>query len=167
LKMRLDQVCVKTGVLCSRCQSIVDNGEVSELDVNIMRELLEVENEIKELRDSSYYGSVVVGNLLILIVGSGQKMDMQKWIRVAKRLQSKFDYKIRIVEKSDNIKATASQLLSPARLVGVNIVWFPDGSNEYVIRLGKQDLRILPIDLKNLEEVLSKIHKVQVRVKVE
>jgi len=57
--------------------------------------------------------------------------------------------------------------LSPARLVGVNIVWFPDGSNEYVIRLGKQDLRILPIDLKNLEEVLSKIHKVQVRVKVE
>jgi predicted nucleic acid-binding Zn-ribbon protein len=48
LRIPLDTICVKTGILCPSCQRKVDEGEVQEFEVEILRNLLELENEIKE-----------------------------------------------------------------------------------------------------------------------
>ncbi|AGE70716.1 transcription elongation factor NusA [Sulfolobus acidocaldarius] len=168
MKIPLDYICVKSGLLCNRCQSLVEKGEVENFEVDLLKQLIELEEtQFRELKDSTYHKSYKVGNLLILIVTSGSQMSYQKWIKVAKALQEKIGLRVRILEKSNSIKSTAVQLLTPARVLGVNTVWLPDGTVQYVVRISKQEKRFLPADETSLEEALSKIHSTQVRIRVE
>ncbi|BFH73228.1 transcription elongation factor NusA [Sulfurisphaera javensis] len=168
MKIPLDYICVKSGLLCNRCQSLIDRGEVEHFEVDVMKILLDLEeNQFKELKDAVYHKAFKVDNLLILLVTSPPSMSHQKWIKIAKILQEKLGIKVRILEKSNNIKSTASQLLSPARVLGVNTVWLPDGSVQYVIRISKNEKRFLPADENSLEEALSKIHAIPIKIRVE
>ncbi|AWR94322.1 transcription elongation factor NusA [Acidianus brierleyi] len=168
MKIPLDYLCVKSGLLCNRCQSLVDSGQVDSFEINVMKILLDLEDtQFKELKDSTYYKAIKVNNLLILLVSSGPSMTIQKWIKVAKVLQEKLGMKVRIIEKTSNIKSSAVQLLSPARVLGVNTVWLPDGSVQYVIRVSRTERRLLPADALVLESALSKIHDTRVKIRVE
>ncbi|TRM90037.1 transcription elongation factor NusA, partial [Sulfolobus sp. A20-N-G8] len=129
MKIPLDQVCVRSGLLCNRCQGLVDEGEVLDYEIEIMKMLLELEEtQFKELRECVYHKAYKVDNLLILLVTSSPEMTQQKWIKIAKILQDKLNIKVRVLEKTNSIKNSAIQLLSPARVLGVNTVWMPDGS---------------------------------------
>ncbi len=168
MKIPLDYLCVKSGLLCNRCQSMVDSGQVDPSEIDIMRVLLELEEtQFKELKDATYYKAIKVDNLLILLVSGGPSMTIQKWIKVAKALQDKLGMKVRIIEKTNNIKNSAIQLLSPARVLGVNTVWLPDGSVQYVIRISRAEKKLLPADAPELETALSKIHDTRVKIRVE
>ncbi|EZQ03788.1 transcription elongation factor NusA [Candidatus Acidianus copahuensis] len=169
MKIPLDYLCVKSGLLCNRCQSLVDRGEVENFEIKVMEALLDLEeSQFKELKESTYYKAIKVNNnLLILLVGSGPGMTIQKWVKVAKALQDKLGMKVRIMEKTNNIKSSAVQLLSPARVLGVNTVWLPDGSVQYVIRVSRNETRLLPADTLVLESALSKIHDTRVKIRVE
>jgi transcription antitermination factor NusA-like protein len=168
MKIPLDYVCVRSGLLCNRCESLVNSGQVEQFEVDLMKVLLELEEkEFKELKDSTYHKAYKLDNLLVLVVASGQGMTQYKWIRLAKILQDKFNVKVRIIEKTGSVKDSAIQLLTPVRILGVNMVWLPDGSVQYVIRIPKSERRFLPADSNILESALSKIHSAQVRIKVD
>ena len=94
-------------------------------------------------------------------------MTQQKWIKIARILQEKLNMKVRVLEKTNNIKSSAVQLLSPARVLGVNTVWMPDGSVQYVIRVSRTERKLLPAEAQVLESALTKIHSTPVRIRVE
>ncbi len=168
MKIPLDQVCVRSGLLCNRCQALVDEGEVLDYEIEIMKILLELEEtQFKELRECVYHKAYKVDNLLILLVTSSPEMTQQKWIKIAKILQDKLNIKVRVLEKTNSIKNSAIQLLSPARVLGVNTVWMPDGSVQYVIRVSKSERKLLPAEAQLLESALTKIHSTPVRIRVE
>jgi len=168
MKIPLDYVCVRSNLLCNRCESLVNSGQVEPFEVDLMRTLLELEEkEFKELRDSTYHKAYKMDNLIVIVVSSGPSMTQYKWIKLARILQEKYNAKVRIIEKTSNIKDSASQLLTPARVLGVNTVWLPDGSVQYVVRISKSEKRLLPANSNILESALSKIHSVQVRIKVD
>ena len=168
MKIPLDYVCIRSGLLCNRCQSLIDNGEVFDYEVQIIKILLELEEtQFKELKDCIYHKAYKLDNLLILLVSSGQEMTQQKWIKIARILQEKLNMKVRVLEKTNNIKSSAVQLLSPARVLGVNTVWMPDGSVQYVIRVSRTERKLLPAEAQVLESALTKIHSTPVRIRVE
>ena len=63
------------------------------------------------------------------------RMTQQLWIKVAKILQERLNIKVRITEKTPNVKDSAIRLLFPAKILGVNTVWLPDGSVQYIVKL--------------------------------
>jgi hypothetical protein len=58
-------------------------------------------------------------------------------------------------------------LLFPAKILGVNTVWLPDGSVQYIVKLPKNERRYLPASPWTSKRRLSKIHSTQVKIKVE
>ena len=60
-----------------------------------------------------------------------------------------------------------TQLLAPARILGVNTLWLPDGSFESIIRISKYDEKILPARREVIEEALSRILNATVKVRFE
>ncbi len=168
MKIPLDYVCVKSGLLCNRCQSLVDSGVVEPFEIEIMKILIELEEkEFKELRDVEYHKAYKLDDLIVLVISSPQYISQSKLIKLAKVLQERLKSKVRILEKSNNIKNTAIQLLSPARVLGVNTIWLPDGSVQYVVRISKSEKRFLPADTSVLETVLEKLHSTAVKIRVE
>jgi transcription antitermination factor NusA-like protein len=168
VKIPLDYICVKTGILCPRCHRLVESGKVSKEEIPIMKALIELEEdkEFKQLKDVTYYKAIVGKDLIVIIVKSGGA-DQLVLKRAAKTLSDALGKRVQIVEQTGDLKRLAAELLSPVRINGVNTVWLPDGSTEYIVRISRYELRSLPAKIEVLEEILSKMLGSTARIRAE
>ncbi len=170
MKIPLDYLCVKTGVLCPRCQGLVSSGQVSEYEVDVLRALLDLEEkpEFKFLHESTYVKSFKNDDVLIVVIEEPNELiDPRVLSRLSKSLSEYLNVKARVITNVKDLKELVKQLVFPARISGVNTVWLPDGSVEHIIRVPRQESRYLPIRRELLEEVLTKIVGSVVRVRTE
>jgi len=141
VKYPLDRICVKSGVLCPNCQRKVDSGEVSREEIPIMKALMELEEEIKELRKGNYVKSFDFGDEVIVILrGEWEESEIDK---ISKELSAKLGKNVKILLEGEGVKKLMEQLLYPASILGINTLWLPDGSEQMVIRLSKRDRKYL------------------------
>ena len=141
MKYPLDRICVKSGVLCPNCQRKVDSGEVSREEIPIMKALMELEEEIKELRKGNYVKSFDFGDEVIVILrGEWEESEIDK---ISKELSAKLGKNVKILLEGEGVKKLMEQLLYPASILGINTLWLPDGSEQMVIRLSKRDRKYL------------------------
>ncbi len=166
MKYPLDRICVKSGILCPRCQRLVDTGVVGEYEVPIMRELIFLEEKgFKELRKGSYIKAYKSGDLVVILVeGIGDQKALE---RASKELANKLGSRVRIVERSGDTRRLVEQVIYPATLMGVNTLWLPDGTEQVVVRVFRRDQRIIGNKKNEYEQILSEILKKPVRIRYE
>lgn len=143
----------------------MDKGEYDEWDIRVMKAFLELEeSKMGFLREYTYHKSIASNGLIVVMV-SGPKTSPYILARISRALSEKLGLKVRVVEKTSSLKQLAGQVLAPAQVLGVNMLWLPDGSWESIIRISRHDFRSLPAKVEVLEEVLSKINGFPVRIK--
>ena len=172
MRIPLDTLCVKTGVLCPRCQSIVRSGSVKEYEVDVMRELLDLEElpDFKFLKDMEYVRSIVSEGALVIILQDvrdntpdPRSLNKLSWV-LGERLKTK----TRIITNTKDLKEVVKQLVFPARITSVNTIWLPDGTVEYVVRIPKFEMRNLPFKRREvIEDILTQITGNVVRIRAE
>ncbi|RLG73353.1 MAG: transcription elongation factor NusA [Thermoprotei archaeon] len=166
-KLPLCTICVKSGLLCPRCQRLVERGDYDDIDIEIMKILLELEeSKFTILKDVVYYKSYKADNMYVIVL-SGNKLSPYMLGKIAKKLSEKLEGKVRIIEKTGSLRRMASQLLLPANVLGVNILWLPDGSWQSIVRVSKSDSKALPAEKEVLEEILTKLSGMEVRIRFE
>lgn len=165
----MDYICVKSRVLCPRCQSLVDSGEVDEREIDVMAKLVELEERegMRVLKDATYRKSYFLGDLTIVVINFNRPQGVQVLSRLSRDLGEKLGTRVRVVEYSGDVKTVASQLLYPARILGVNMLWLPDGTRQHIVRVPRYDARRLPSSLETVEKALSSITGKPVRLRVE
>ncbi len=167
--MPLDYVCVKSGVLCPRCQGLVDSGKVDREEVDVMKALVELEetsSEFKWLKNVNYVKSYIAENLAIVVLEASGVSPPQV-SRLSRALSDKLGLRVKVATSASDPKMLAGQLLYPARILGINTLWLPDGTTRYNIRIRKRDTRYLPASQETVEKLLSKILKMPVKLKLE
>jgi len=173
VKIPLDYICVRTGVLCPRCRRLVESGAVSEFEINVMKNLIELEENDPEFRqflnDFTYIKAYKYGDALLILGEFVSKQDQRILQRLAKALGEKLDMKVRIVSVASkkDIKSLVSQLIFPARVLGVNIIWLPDGSHQYIIRIPRTDLRYMPLSTDSIEKFIEAVSGENVKIRIE
>jgi len=170
VKIPLDHICVKTGVLCPRCERLVSSGEVDKFEVDVMRVLLKLEekNEFKFLKNAVYHKAINIDNFLILVIEVKEHVTSRLLGRLGRALSDELRKRVRVVNRSNtNIREIASQLLYPARVIGVNTLWLPDGTIEHIVRIPRSDSRYLPSNIYALEQVLSVVTGMYVKIRTE
>ncbi len=166
LKYPLDRICVKSGILCPRCQRLVDSGKVGRFEIPIMRELIDLEEKtFKELR-KGYYRKAYRSRDLIVIVVEGIN-DLKALDRAGRELSHRLNAKVKIVERTGDIRRLVEQVVYPATLLGVNSLWLPDGSEQVIIRILRRDHRFIGNKKNDYEKVLSEILGKPVRIRFE
>ncbi len=136
-----------------------------------MQVLLELEDdpEFKLLKNATYYKAVRVDNFLVVTLQFADSIVNPRLInRLDRRLSELLNLKVRVIDKSTgNIKHIVSQLIMPARVSGINTLWLPDGSTQYIVRIPRSDSRYLPASKEIIEEVLSNLIGGGVRIRAE
>jgi len=136
-----------------------------------MQVLLELEDdpEFKLLKNATYYKAVRVDNFLVVMLQFADSIVNPRLInRLDRRLSELLNLKVRVIDKSTgNIKHIVSQLIMPARVSGINTLWLPDGSTQYIVRIPRSDSRYLPASKEIIEEVLSNLIGGGVRIRAE
>ncbi len=157
-------MCVKSGVLCPRCQGLIDSGVVDEREVDIMKALIELEeNEgMQILKKATYYKAYFVDNDMAIIVmdlGVGTSVPVfSRYARqIEQKLREKLNMKVKIIPRANDVRGLATHLLYPVRVLGVNTLWLPDGSIEYVVRITRRDERRLGKAKEVYERILTEM----------
>jgi len=171
VRIPLDHICVRSGVLCPRCQGLVDSRVVEPYEVDVMRVLLDLEDkpEFKFLKDAVYHKTLKLADLLVITIQLPDSLTNQRLInKLDRQLSEVLGIKVRVIDKSvNNIRSIAFQLVTPARISGINTLWLPDGSVQYIVRIPKSDSRYLPASKEVIEEVLSTLVGSSVRIRTE
>jgi transcription antitermination factor NusA-like protein len=165
MKTPICSIDLKSGFLCSRCQEKLDKGLITQLDIDIAKELLSFEDKTPSLKEVDFKRAVDTGSMIVIIVGHGSIPDaLDSKGRIVKELEKRFDKKIRVLEENSNIRRTIEDLVTPAILLGINTLWLPDGSLEKKVRLSLNDSKRLPTDIQVIEETVKSLTGERIRI---
>jgi len=161
LKYPLDRICVKSNTFCASCKRKIESGIVEDVDVDVIRALIELEDKMSELREGEYVKSYRVDNNVIVLLRNN--WDRTQLAKIAKALGSKLGVNVKVIPYTRDHRVLIENILSPVRVLSVNISWTPDGAEQLNVMIHIRDKGKIS-DVKNWESILSKIMQRNVRL---
>ncbi|MCD6089120.1 hypothetical protein J7K07_05330 [Candidatus Bathyarchaeota archaeon] len=140
MKTELCQFCLRSGILCPKCRRKVESGKVSQLDIEIGRFLLSLEEEYPSLQDVFFHKSIESDDVLAIFVGRGDIPRILSYGgKIIKALEQKTGKTVRILEYQSDERKFLEDLFAPMDILTINHIWLPDGTTETrVILKGKK-----------------------------
>ena len=115
------KTCVHSGFLCTSCQEKLDEGILTEFELDISKFFLELEEESEEfayLKDVSFFKAIDFEDVVILVVGKKDKLRITQ--ELLDLLKETFEIdKIIIIEKTNKPRPAIESLIAP------NKWWLP------------------------------------------
>lgn len=157
--------CLKSGILCQKCQAKLKLGEISETDLKIGGLLLSLEKTYPNLQDIHYHKAVEVDRILALVVGKG---DVARLLshggKILRTLGEKTGKSIRVLEYGADERKFLEDLFAPHRMLTINTIWLPDGTQETRAILKKRGRRPPRINVAALKQIAQKVRGITLRV---
>lgn len=158
VKIPLDTICVRTGLLCPSCQAKVERGVVEEWEVEVMKALLEVEDELGGFDFEYVKSERAHGTLYIRVRGSG-RIPLEAERALEAKLRGLGVRRVRIIEEASDPVSIIKAALYPARVLSINRHYLPDGSVYYVALVPKSDREYLPGRIEDARYLLSRVER--------
>lgn len=158
-------VCVfdlKTGVLCGKCEQKLREGEITSHDLEIMKQLLELEKKIPQISSLAYFKSYrTTGHLFVFFLERTlYSLPGSILSELQNQLSQRSGLKVKLMEIRKDLIVFLQNLVAPARVVTINKVWLPDQTTELKVLL--DDERLLSAPVPVLMEVVKNIMNVSV-----
>ena len=146
-------VCLKSGMLCQGCENRLKTGEITQLDLDIAKILYRVgDGKI------GFKKTIEIGDVVIIITEKNQVGKLiGKGGKIVREIAKTLERKVRVVGENSDLKAVATDILAPARISGINIVYGKDGEERYKIRVQREDARRLPAKLDLLNSIIQEL----------
>jgi transcription antitermination factor NusA-like protein len=163
VKTALCNFCLKSGILCSKCQGKLKSGEVSEADFEIARQLLSLEEKYPSLQDVYFHKAIEANGVLAIVVKRG---DVPRLLgyggKIIRSLGEKTGKTIRVLEQGVDDRKFLEDLFIPLRILTINTIWLPDGTTEtrVILRRGR---RRTP-NVKALKKIAQEARGITLRV---
>ena len=144
-------VCLKSGILCQGCENKLKSGEISQLDLDIAKVLFKLgEGKL------GFKKTIEVGDIVIIVTEKDQVGKLiGKSGKIVRELSRTVGKKIRVVGEDSDLRSVSRDILAPARVSGINIVYGKDGEEKYKVRVMKEDSRKLPGRLDILKDIIE------------
>jgi len=158
---------LKTGIFCPKCEEKIRAGIYDDFDVKVMKLLLELEKSFPQLQRAGYVKAVNGDETVFVVLreGSLRSFDFRNLIALRKRLSEQLGKHVRVVEDASSVARFIERVVAPARVVAINKIWLPDGSEEMRVVLDRE--RNLKAGVNSLIQVVGKVKGVRLRVDFE
>jgi transcription antitermination factor NusA-like protein len=168
VKTILDAFCVKSGILCRKCQEKIEKGQITDLDLKIIRLLTELERENPALQDVTYHKAVEAENNAVILV---DRRDMGKILsggaKTVHAISDSLGKKVKILSYGGDDRQFLEDLLSPLSILTLNTIWIPDGSTETKVIISGRQPRRMPVDLEMAKGLAKQLRSMSLRIEFE
>lgn len=165
MQIQLCEFCLKSGMLCSKCQRKVESGEVSEKYMEVAKALLGMENENQFLQKVRLDNVLDAGGFLVLVVGKGDAAKFNAEPRLIRDIGDRFNKRVLVIESGTKDRQFLEELFANQHIVTINIIWLPDGTTETrVVLQGRGSRRLSKKRLQALTSVAKSVRKMDLRV---
>jgi len=159
--------CLKSGILCPKCQSKLKSGKVTDVDLKVGRLLLSLESAYPPLEDIRFYGAVEADDVLAVIVGRGDVARLLSYGgKIIKELGEKMGKTVRVLEHGVDVRKFLEDLFAPLNVITINTIWLPDGTTEtrVILKRWRRRKRPLFMNVEALKEIAKKVREITLRV---
>jgi transcription antitermination factor NusA-like protein len=157
--------CLKSGILCSKCQARVRLGEITKTDLEIGRLLISLENMYPSLQDIYFYKAIEYDDVLALVVGRGDVARLLSYGgKILRAVRNKTGKTIRVLEYGVDDRKFLEDLFAPSSILTINTIWLPDGTTETRVILKKRGRRIPPFHIEALKQIAREARGMTLRV---
>lgn len=154
------QTCVNSEFLCSSCQEKLDSGDITEFEIELAKELLQLEEEEPEkfgfLKEISFFKAIDYEDVVILVVGKNDKLkitpELLKLIKASYEIEE-----IILIEKTKNPRAVIDNLISPSKSVSLNEIFLATGDIEYKSVIPKDEKENYLFTKEELEDLIQEL----------
>ena len=157
--------CAWAKSLCPECSQKVGAGLISPLDLEISRVLHRI-NETHNISRASFLNSVDFGNVVIILTDSEPGILIGRRGKVVSAISLALGRKVRVIKKDEDIKRLIGDLITPARLLGIN-AFFSQGQEKIKIRIATPEGKKLYLDPQTLQSVIKSWIKKDVELSIE
>ncbi len=152
--------CLASRVLCSSCSEKLRKGEISEIDIQVSREMFFLRKRIKDINHLKICKVLENKNSIVVLLGDGDLDKLTgKVLAVVRTLSRRLNKRVRLVENTSNVKKLVEEFISPVKLLGLTVKFLPNNQEVYKIIISKEDMNKLPIKKEEIENFLKKITK--------
>lgn len=153
MELPICDVCLQSGMLCKGCENKLKSGEISQLELDIAKILYNLgDGQI------GFKRAIDMGSFVIIITEKDQVGKLiGKGGKIVRALSKEIGKKIRVVGAGSDLKSVAKDIISPARISGINVVYGTDGEEKYKIRILKEDARRIPGNMDMLNEIIESL----------
>ena len=146
-------VCLKSGMLCQGCENKLKSGEITQIDLDIAKLLFKLgEGKI------GFKKTIEIGDVVIIVTEKDQVGKIiGKSGKIVRAISKKIGKKVRVIGEGSDFKEIATDLVAPARISGINIVYGKDDEEKYKIRVMREDARRLPAKLDVLNNIMNQL----------
>ena len=156
--------CLKSGILCPKCQEKISSKKISKLDISVAKLLLQLEKNYPSLQKISFYKAYEADDILAIVVKSGDLPYITGYgRRILKDFQKMTRKKVKVLEKDGDIRRFLEDLFMPATIITINKIWLPDGSTEMRVILPRTSRRLV-VDSEVLKWLAKSIRGITLRV---
>jgi transcription antitermination factor NusA-like protein len=157
--------CLKSGILCPKCQAKLKSGKVTDVDLKIGRLLMSLESTYPPLQEVYFHKAVEEDNVLAVVVGHGDVARLLSYGgKIIRALGEKTGKRVRILEYGVDDRKFLEDLFAPLSIITINTIWLPDGTTETRVILRKRGKRPPPINTEALKEIAKKVRGTTLRV---
>ena len=164
-----DKTCIKSGFLCNSCQARLDAGEITEFEIDLAKDLLELEEDNESfvfLKDVSFYKAIDYEDLIILVIGKMDKLrissELLDWIKETYEVDE-----IILVDKTNKPRPIVEALINPYKLVSLNEIFLATGDVQFRAVLWEDDREKLLFTNEELEQLILELTGNVIRVEFE
>ena len=93
--------------------------------------------------------------MAVLLVGRGEvKSVVGRGGKMIRELSERLQKKVRATEEGADLRKLAQDILTPARVGGVNVL-YSGGEEMYRVRVSRNDLKRLPSSVETIQNLLT------------
>ena len=149
-KLPVCKTCV-SGSLCFSCQEKFDKKYITQFDLDLASDFLELEKEkFPQLRTASFYNAIDVGDVVFLVIGNGDQNKYSK--ELLEYIKNLYDIPEIILITKGNSKEMIEQIVVPAKFIGINQIYIPTGEIEFKIVISIDDTSKLKVPIELIEK---------------
>jgi transcription antitermination factor NusA-like protein len=154
-------------MFCPQCSEKLERGLYTDLDVKVMKLLLELEKKFIKLQKTGYVKSVNGGDTIFIILRSGDlgRFEVREVAQLRKVLSDELGKHVRLIENHPDPLKFLERVAAPARIVAVNKIWLPDGSEETRVIFDHE--RNLKVGGEALKKVLEEVKGMRLMIDFE
>jgi transcription antitermination factor NusA-like protein len=140
-------------MLCQGCENKLKSGEITQMDLDIAKLLYKLgEGKI------GFKKTIEIGDTVIIVTDKEQVGKLiGKSGKIVREISRSIEKKVRVVGENSDLRSVARDILAPARLSGINIVYGKEGQKKYKIRVMAEDSRRIPGRLDILNSIIKEL----------
>ena len=160
MKLTLDRICLSTNDLCLRCSKKLKNREVTKLDIEVGKIIIQAAKQHKFLNSISLEKIISTKNAVYLLVKQGDKEKLERAGYVfMNMLSDTVGTEVVFIEKVKNVRKFIEGLVSPAEVVNTTTVFIPpSGDKEIKIQFRESDRNKVKISAEELTAIMTPLY---------